>query len=61
MKKNKKWIKSKNSKEWICDICGECGDPKCCKKQPMFHENIKLSNYKNCSDIEARCSKCLDR
>ena len=25
-----KWIKVKNKREWVCDICRKCGDLDCC-------------------------------
>ena len=42
-------------KRFICDVCGTCGDPKCCKTAR------NRSFYQLGFTDKCKCSKCLGR
>lgn len=62
-----KWVKVKNKKEWVCDVCGICGDPECCASPVKWlkHPNVSASTPPVIVDlVEAGdislCDKCFD-
>lgn len=46
-----KYHKVENNKEWICDVCNKCGDPKCCKGKRIMYQLGKTD--------KSKCSQCL--
>ena len=54
--KDFKWVKVRKKKEWSCDVCRTCGDPRCCTPPVKWlkHPNIALLG-----DV-ALCNLCFD-